>query len=328
MSFVFDVSKLSSLRKDVREGDAGAQRKVAQQFEAMMLQMMMKSMREATPPDGFLETDQTRMLKSIYDAQMAERLSEQGGMGLAEVLLGHLERYQATRQQVSEALAEMTDVPLKVLRPGWNSDGSKDAYPSPGTLQGVVTKLREAVSEGMVGMVGMFSPTSLGGMQAASVSSSGSAPGHVMDFVSRLLQPAQAVAQASGLPLKLILGQAALESGWGQREIRGANGEPTHNLFGIKATGNWAGKVVEVLTTEFVDGKAVKMIQPFRAYASYEQALRDYAQLITSSERYREVVNAGDPYEAARRIQAAGYATDPSYADKLIRVMRMLPVIS
>ncbi len=150
------------------------------------------------------------------------------------------------------------------------------------------------------------------------------APRHVVDFVSRVAGAAKAAAADSGVPARLILGQAALESGWGRREILHPDGRTSHNLFGIKAGASWKGKVVHVMTTEYVDGVPRKLSQPFRAYDSYEASFRDYARLIGGSPRYEAVARAGNEVEAARRIQDAGYATDPRYADKLIQIMGQL----
>src|SRR5690606_37833865 len=101
----------------------------------------------------------------------------------------------------------------------------------------------------------------------------------VTEFIQKLGNSAVAASQKSGIPAELILSQAALESGWGKREIMGPDGQTSHNLFGIKATGGWDGKVVHVMTTEYVNGTARKMSQPFRAYDSYEESLHDYARL-------------------------------------------------
>jgi flagellar protein FlgJ len=119
-----------------------------------------------------------------------------------------------------------------------------------------------------------------------------------------------------------MLGQAALESGWGRHEIAGANGQPTHNLFGIKAGKNWTGRVVNAVTTEYVNGVATKKVEKFRAYDNYCDAFKDYANLLKNNQRYQNVVaNAKDAYGFAQGLQKAGYATDPHYADKVMRVI-------
>src|SRR5690606_17763951 len=89
------------------------------------------------------------------------------------------------------------------------------------------------------------------------------APGHIREFVSKMSAAAKVASQQSGVHEKLILSQAALESGWGKREIMREDGSTSHNLFGIKAGASWKGDVVHVMTTEYVNGKARKMKEPF-----------------------------------------------------------------
>jgi flagellar protein FlgJ len=142
------------------------------------------------------------------------------------------------------------------------------------------------------------------------------------DFVNRFWPHALDASRETGLPAHFILGQAALESGWGARETRGPEGAPTFNLFNIKAGQSWRGASAEVPTTEYVGGVAQKVAARFRAYGSYAEAFRDYATLLKSNSRYAGVLQSGnDPAQFARELQKAGYATDPDYAAKLTRVI-------
>jgi flagellar protein FlgJ len=142
------------------------------------------------------------------------------------------------------------------------------------------------------------------------------------DFVQRHTQAAQKVEQASGIPSAFMLGQAGHETGWGRSEITMADGTPSFNLFGIKATGGWNGKVAEITTTEYVNGIAQKVVAKFRAYDSYEDSMRDYARMITQSPRYAQASQQTDSAHAyATGLQKAGYATDPEYASKLSRAI-------
>ena len=137
-------------------------------------------------------------------------------------------------------------------------------------------------------------------------------------FIQQHEQAAAAAQQASGIPATFMLAQAGHESGWGQRELRHADGSPTHNLFGIKAGANWKGAVAEVTTTEYVNGEPRRMAQRFRAYANAAESFADYAALMKNQPRYQAVLDAGgDARGFASGLQRAGYATDPSYADKL-----------
>lgn len=145
---------------------------------------------------------------------------------------------------------------------------------------------------------------------------------HVQSFIQKHDSAAKAAEATTGIPASFMIAQAAHESGWGKREITGKDGTPSFNVFGIKATSSWTGKVAEVQTTEYINGKPQKVMAKFRAYDSYEESFKDYAKLIGSNDRYRDVVAKADTAEGfARGLQKAGYATDPEYASKLARVI-------
>jgi len=153
-------------------------------------------------------------------------------------------------------------------------------------------------------------------------------------FVQQHSAAAQRAEAETGIPASFMVSQAALETGWGRKEIRHADGSPSFNLFGIKAGGSWKGPVAEITTTEFIDGRAQKVTAKFRAYGSYAESFADYARMMKSSPRYAaatqavaaqsRTAQAGDASHAARfaqGLQQAGYATDPAYAEKLTRVI-------
>lgn len=151
-------------------------------------------------------------------------------------------------------------------------------------------------------------------------------------FVQQHSEAAREAEARTGIPATFMVSQAALETGWGRKEIRHADGSPSFNLFGIKADANWKGPTAEITTTEYANGKAHKTVARFRAYGSYAESFADYAQLMKGSPRYRAAVagaaSAGGATRVAdaaagfaRGLQRAGYATDPAYADKLTRVI-------
>ena len=181
-----------------------------------------------------------------------------------------------------------------------------------------------------------------------------------LDFVQRHTTSARAAEAQTGIPANFMVAQAAHESGWGRRDIRNADGSSSNNLFGIKAGANWTGPVAEVMTTEYVNGKAQKVTAKFRSYESADASFRDYAKLMKESPRYAGVVagvgagmatpttpqvkegiqlvafapvsetttaattaatSAASASKFAHSLQRAGYATDPAYADKLTRVI-------
>ncbi len=141
-------------------------------------------------------------------------------------------------------------------------------------------------------------------------------------FVRQHTAAAETAAAATGIPAPFMLAQAALETGWGKREIIGRDGSNSHNLFGIKAGGSWTGATVDVTTTEYIGGQPRKLTQSFRAYANAAESFADYAKLMKHSPRYAKVVDqAADAKAFAMGLQRAGYATDPLYGDKLGKVI-------
>lgn len=273
-----DARSLDALRLQAKQNPEQAIKGVARQFEAVFLQTLLKSMRDATPQDGLMDSDSTRMYTSMLDQQMAQSLSARG-MGLAEVMLRQLQRGRQT-----DAGALPTPAPAEVSAPIAVSSPAAMATPAPGDA-----KAKTADSGG--------------------------------NFVSRMKAHALEAANATGIPARFLLGQAALESGWGKHEIRAADGSSSHNLFGIKAGRNWHGATVDVMTTEYTNGVPRQSVQKFRAYASYAEAFQNYASLMQNNPRYAEVLKQHDSAGFAQGLQRAGYATDPRYAEKLTQIL-------
>jgi len=311
-----------------RQADA----QVARQFEALFIAQLLKQARQTSEDSGasLFDSPQTQMVQSLGDAQLAQQLSTPG-IGLAQVLLLQMRRATNNMLGVGNggAGASVTHAPdpaarhsrLHAHRPGARAYDAASITELIARLTGTVTG---TAAGAIAGQTTVTATKHLATTANAVVHAVREAPRHIHAFVERVSNAVRLAAQESGVPAKLILSQAALESAWGRHEIRHPDGTPTHNLFGIKATPNWNGKVAHVTTTEYRDGQARRMTQAFRAYDSYDEAFADYARLIGTSERYRMVMQAPTPEDAARRVQEAGYATDPDYADKLIGIMGVL----
>ncbi len=290
-----DARGLDALRLQAKQNPQQAAKGVAQQFEAVFLQTLLKSMRDATPQDGPMDSEQTRMYTSMLDQQLAQSLSARG-IGLADVMLRQLAR---NRQAVAGAEPPAQPAGVKVLP----------------------VEVKDLPYSGTPALPGpSLTPA---GAKAAG-------PQSVRDFLSGMKEHALHASNATGIPARFLLGHAALESGWGKHEIRAADGNQSFNLFGIKAGRNWKGATVEAMTTEYVNGVARKLPQKFRVYGSYAEAFQDYAGLMRGNQRYAAVLKQNDSAGFAQGLQRAGYATDPQYADKLTRVLngaRMRQVI-
>ena len=279
-----DVKGVDDLRRAVRQDPDKGLKEVARQFESLLMQMMLKSMRDASPQEGLFDSEQTKLYGSMLDQQFAQVMAKRG-IGLAEIMANQL----ASRGREAAGVDGAVDRPDSVV------PGSAPAVPAGGVPGGPT-----APAPGAAGVEG----TPRG-------------------FVDRLWPHAVEASKTTGIPPHFMIAQAALESGWGRREIRMPDGSTSHNLFGIKATGNWKGASAETATTEYVAGQAVRTTEKFRAYGSYEEAFRDYAKLLRDNPRYAGVLDAGaDASGFARGLQRAGYATDPMYAAKLERIIQ------
>jgi flagellar protein FlgJ len=308
--FALDVQGVDALRRTVRSTPEEGLQQVSRQFEALFMNMVLKSMREATPSSGLLDSQDQKVYMSMFDQQLTQNLSGRG-VGLAESMLAQLRRQLPSGPVDFEADAAIGTKPMS-LEPR----GGLPYAPNAGIPLGSAPSSRAGTQADL--SVYQFNSDRRTGSGAGDAS----LQGKVDDFVGRMGASAQAASTASGVPAPLILAQAALESGWGKREIRADDGTQSFNLFGIKADKGWKGATVETTTTEYVDGEPQKMRAKFRAYGSYDEAFTDYAQFITRNPRYANVLATDDPAAAAHGLQRAGYATDPKYGEKLVRIMQ------
>jgi flagellar protein FlgJ len=269
------------------------------------------------------------MYTSILDQQLTQRMASRG-IGLAEVMVHQLSTAlnvpppgEGAVPGAEGAQGFPLSVPQNVLQGGADrlrakvSHRGMESYAPQGDSDPLRAKARvESYAPGLA---------TVQPLSATPSRSSGDAPPHVEAFVQRLLPHAQAASASTGIPARFMLGQAALETGWGKAEIRGADGQNSHNLFGIKAGANWKGQTVDIVTTEYVNGQPQKQVESFRAYDSYADSFRDYANLLRGNARYQNVIAQGqDAAGFAQGLQQAGYATDPRYAQKLMSVIRLV----
>ena len=290
--FALDVQGVSQLKLEAKQSSPEALKAAAQQFEAVFMNMLMKSMREAAPQDGMFDSEQTRTYTSMLDQQLTQKLASRG-IGLADMMVRQLSRTLNAPAVDGTAPEGKAGLPLNAPQEGLRVQAPQQGIP---------------LQPGPAGSV-----------------RSGDVPSHVGAFVQKLLPHAQAASASSGIPANFMLGQAALETGWGRSEIRGPDGQNSHNLFGIKAGGAWRGRTVDVVTTEYVNGKPQKQVDSFHAYDSYADAFRDYANLLRSNARYQNAIAQGqDASGFAQGLQQAGYASDPGYAQKLMGVIRLV----
>lgn len=298
-SFALDTQGLGDLKRSAKTGSQDATRGAAQQFEALFINQMMKTMRDATPADGLMDNQQTKMFTGMLDQQLSQNMAKRG-MGLADVLVRQL-----SAQNDAKALAI----------------GGVDGAAGTGGINGGAAS---AIDIPMLPNKADALNALDGAVQTNGISASGRAQApHVRAFQEKLGSHAAEAEAATGVPAKFMLGQAALETGWGKRMIRNSDGSNANNLFGIKAGPNWKGKIATAVTTEYVNGHARQRVEKFRSYDTPADSFKDYARMLASNPRYEKVLNhAGDASAFAHGLQRAGYATDPHYGTKLSKIIK------
>jgi len=316
--FALDVQGFDAMRSQAGTSPQQALKSTAKQFDAVFMQMMLKSMREATPQDGILDSNDSKQYQSMLDQQLSQQLSSKG-VGVANALITQLSRNAGVDLSAGGAGGART-IPGGQAIGGMLGGGASN----PGDAAMMNALARAYANAHANGALAASKGYSAQSALTPPLRGSG-ASSKVDAFVNKMAAPAQAASAATGIPARFIVGQAALESGWGKGEIKNADGSPSHNVFGIKATSDWTGKTVSAVTTEYVHGKAQKVVQKFRAYDSYADAMTDYANMLRDNPRYASVLSTShDAASFAHGMQKAGYATDPHYAKKLISIMQQM----
>lgn len=324
-----DFNGLAKLKQAARDQSPEAIKEVAKQFESVFLGMIMKSMREAKLADGIMDSQQTQFYRDMYDQQMAVHLAGKTGIGFADLIARQLSPQTKEDDGREDKLSagdylnraagtgdnNQTEAKHQSLI-GANSDGEQKPLDASGlsSLERSLALLERSqrVAEGQW--------QSLDDEPNVAATDTDAGVGK-QAFVSQMLPHAREAAKALGVDTNLLLAQAALETGWGQKVIKTGQGDNSFNLFNIKADKSWQGKQANANTLEFDGGVARKTVAGFRAYDSYRDSFNDYVNFIKSNPRYGEALKkAGNPTQYVRELQQAGYATDPRYAEKVMSI--------
>lgn len=312
-----DFHGLMRLKAEAGNQTPEAKRETARQFEAMFVQMMLKSMREASPGNGLFDSDQVGFYRDLYDRQLAMEMVKGRGLGIADMLAAQMDGQPVAAHS---APAQLTQ-PARGAEMPPATDGEA---PVPPLLP----------SEPVIPLVSLHHaspPQPLIDLQDAAVPAGSRPgtdgqdwrPGSPAEFVRDLWQHARKGAAVLGVNPEVLVAQAALESGWGRQVIRFADGRNSFNLFGIKADPGWQGERVAVRTLEYEDGVASRQRASFRAYDSIGEAVSDYVDFIRTNPRYRQALErAADPEGYLHGLKDAGYATDPQYVDKIRSILK------
>lgn len=286
-----DLSSLNSIRQLGNKDKDAALEKIAKQFESILLHSMMKSMRQANAAfenDSLFSSSETLFHRDMLDHQMALSLSEGRGIGIADAMVRQLKQSYGSGQVSGQNRVQGTTQESSQINPAKAGLEFPTSPPSRSAEGDKSTALPE---------ISWQSPEA---------------------FVESLMPYAKDAAEALGVDPKVLISQAALETGWGKYVIRDTDGNSSHNLFNIKADSRWQGEGVNVKTLEYRDGIPKPEVASFRRYDSLGQSFADYVSFIRDNPRYQQALDkAHDPAAYVRELQNAGYATDPAYADKI-----------
>ncbi|MEZ9981258.1 flagellar assembly peptidoglycan hydrolase FlgJ [Vibrio cyclitrophicus] len=290
IGFIHDIGSLDRLRQQAVNGEEGSEKEAltaaAKQFESIFTSMLFKSMRDANSSfkSDMLNSQNEQFYRQMQDDQMASELSASGSLGLADMIVAQLSAGQASDATEDKVRSEGFDTSLQ--RPqysGRSEDRVSEVQPASAVKQ----------------LVSFDSPES---------------------FVTSMKPYAEKAASALGVDSSLLLAQAALETGWGSKMVKNSLGN-SNNLFNIKADRSWKGDKVATQTLEFHGKTAVKELASFRSYSNFEDSFNDYVKFLNENPRYETALqHQGNSENFIKGIHQAGYATDPNYADKVLRV--------
>ncbi|MCB5162855.1 flagellar assembly peptidoglycan hydrolase FlgJ [Marinomonas algarum] len=310
--FFADFSSLTDLKTRAQKDPDAAVKEVAQQFESIFLNILLKNMRSSNEAigGGLFSSAQTKQYQEMMDSQMAQSMAKSGGIGLSDALIRQYQTQQQASVSSPEAKARGDSDFL-------NQVAKQDLVRIQALAKQASTEFAQSVQQEAVSQSSGTSSQDISLPSAVSV---------VFDspdeFVQQLWPYAQKAADLLGVNPKAVLAQAALETGWGKFPIAKEDGTASFNLFGIKADNRWQGDRAVVSTLEFRDGVAKREKAAFRAYDSFAQSFEDYADFLSTSERYQEALRSGkDAASFAYSLQQGGYATDPNYAQKIDRIV-------
>lgn len=284
---VTDFKDIGILRAKARTDAQGTLKEVAKQMEGLFLNMMLKSMREASLGDPLLDSNEGDMYRDMLDQQMAMNISNGRGIGLAENLVRQLQPYVNNTAAPNQTSLDQLKFRSQLL--GRGGDAAMPTAP----------------------------------LAAAAAQPAKSGFDSKQQFISALYPHAVGAARELGVDPKVLVAQAALETGWGKSVIRHGDGSSSHNLFNIKADRRWEGERVTVGTLEYKEGVPYRTQAAFRSYDSFAASFDDYVRFLKTNPRYADALRvAGNSQAYVQSLQQAGYATDPAYARKITQIMQ------
>ncbi|MDH5324955.1 MAG: flagellar assembly peptidoglycan hydrolase FlgJ [Gammaproteobacteria bacterium] len=300
-----DFKGFADLKRQADTDSNEALHAVARQFEALFLQQIFKSMREAQLGEGLFDSDEGDFYKDLLDKQLSINLAQTNSLGLAEMITRQLQQNglvpsnRVPESNVEKDPLNLTgEFPTNPNSSSVNSEAATVTTPESDTTA-IETRFQERSERQENNSHRFENPTA---------------------FVTRLWPMAQRAAKSLGITPDTLMAQAALETGWGKHILRHANGTGSYNLFNIKAGSDWDGDTVNLHALEYTEAGLQQQHSRFKSYHSYDESFDDYVRLLQSNPRYKHVGQSASAQEFTNNLQSAGYATDPQYAHKIMKI--------
>ncbi|VAW54279.1 Flagellar protein FlgJ [peptidoglycan hydrolase], partial [hydrothermal vent metagenome] len=295
-------------------------KEVAKQFEALFVQMMLKSMRDTIPENELFGSEAEKTYQDMYDKQLTKQISNGRGIGLAETIerqLGGNPDGDLNNKSINEYIskAKIRNAITSALH---NNESKKSKVKND-----VPFNLSSKQSMPVVNLKTEknIEFNNINVNQLGDSKNEKNKWNSAKDFVQDIRPHANRVAKKLGVNPNVLVAQSALETGWGKYAPKNIDGSNSFNVFGIKADERWQGDTVIINTREVRHGVMQQEKAAFRSYESVAQAFDDYANFILESPRYQQALTSTEDENAyAQALQKAGYATDPNYAEKINRI--------
>lgn len=278
-----DLQGLDSLRAKSRSNPGAVKKEVAQQFEALLFQMVLRSMRDANNvfSSGLLGSNDMELYQDMFDKQLSLSLSQQG-LGFAKMIEESIDRQSGQFRSEKTPASPLESQQLTKMM----------IHPAKPASAPVIEKEKSTFD----------SPK---------------------EFIRSMWHHAKQAAGLIGLHPGVLLAQAALETNWGKKIVTLASGGSSCNLFNIKSDPTWNKSSTAAATLEEKNGLIVKEKAHFKNYESYHESFMDYVRLISNNPRYKKALaNVEHPKAYTEALQEAGYATDSQYSSKIMNIMK------
>lgn len=297
-AFFADTKRLEHLKS---KNDPESLRQVAKEFEALFLQMALKSMRDANKAfkSELSAAGDMEHYEEMYDQQLALHLSQSGNMGLADAIVRQMQPENSILRPIDKNDLKM---PSAI-----NTDSIKQAK--------ILNRISNELAKTDINLRVKTADKAEPKLTKQKFTSP-------KDFIDSLMPIVNKFVSKLGVDPKVVLAQAALETGWGQKIAKNHRGSSSYNLFGIKADKSWDGKSTLSKTVEFRNGVLQQEQARFRAYNSFDDSVKDYVRFLSTNKRYQNALETATPANYVQELQKAGYATDPNYADNIMRVYK------